>query len=174
MLDDLNDVFYRVDYEFVSPRNRKSWVEVQLHTVQIPAIIFHPDQWQVQDKKAVQGQGYLVAVEPHQQGDVLTATMLGAVHISPLPQEHMSWGALEGLKGAELPAEMKAGLLRKVFDRRPGADLSSISYVTPSKTLRAMESQWHRDGVELNYQLDSRFAGGRQIEIGQKWRVYVQ
>jgi hypothetical protein len=155
-------------------KNRKSWKDLQLHTVQIPAIIFHPDNWQAQDKKAVVGEGYLVTMEPLQQGEVRTATMLGTVHVSPLKQEHMSWGALEDLKGAELPAEMKAGLLRKVFNRRPGADLSSISYVTPSKTFRGMKSPWHEDGGQLNFQLDSRFAGGSQIEIGQRWKVYVQ
>ena len=79
--------------------------------------------------------------------------------------------ALRALKGKELPAEMRAGLLRRIWNRRSNAADQSIPFVTPSRILNGMPRPWHRDGVALNYELDERFAGGKTLGPPSRWKV---
>lgn len=172
LLDDEDNVFYDVDYTSPGLRNTVSWKQLALHTIPDPAIVFPPAQWQKLKDPNWLPTGFLVSIQSREP-DCFKAVNLGAVHVKPRPQALMNWDVLESLKGPELPAEMKAGLLRKVFNRRPGANMQSISYVNPRKVLDKMSRPWHRDGKWLNWELDDRFVGGKRIDEGQKWRLYA-
>lgn len=186
MLDDLDNVFYDVDYESSELQNSTDWTELALHNVVDPAIVFPPNQWQIFEEcwtwRQVGGEledrpliatGFLVSIQSRDSG-IFNATKLGTVHVLQWRQQHMNWGVLESLKGTELPSEMRAGLLRHIFNRRPGANTQMvISYVTPRRVLDENSRPWHEDGASLNWELDHRFAGGARIGREQKWRLYA-
>jgi hypothetical protein len=169
MLDDLNDVFYDVDYETALLGNQTSWTDLAIHKIRDAAIVFPPEQ---QDMLQMQrfATGLLVSIESR-TSEMIIAKKVGRVNVKPLPQEFMNWSALTGLKGKELPAEMRAGLLRRVWNRRPVTGSQSSSFVTPSRILNAMPRPWHRDGVALSYELDDRFVGGKAVGPPSVWRV---
>ena len=169
MLDDLNGVFYDVDYETPLLGNKTPWMELALHTVTDPAIVFPPEQQDMLHKKQF-ATGFLVSIGSRSP-TLITARMLGRVNVKKLPQELMNWSALRALKGKELPAEMCAGLLRRIWNRRAGAAAQSFPFVTPSRILNGMPRPWHRDGVALNYELDERFAGGKALGPPSCWKV---
>jgi hypothetical protein len=171
MLDDKNDTFYDVDYESLDLKNSTPWVELALYTVQDAAIVFPPGQWDIHEaNKSVRVTGFLVSIL-NRTGGLFTAKKIGTVHVQPFPQKFMNWDALESLKGSELPSEMKAGLLRHVFNRRPGSGFRVIEHVTSRSILESMSRPWHRNGDALNWELDHRFAGGSCIEREQKWKL---
>jgi hypothetical protein len=173
VLDDLNDVFYDVDYESSDLKNTTPWTELALHTVADPAIVFPPNQYQMsENNKTLRITGFLVSIQSRDSG-LFTATKIGTVHVQQLQKKYMNWGALESLKGAELPSEMRAGLLRHVFNRRPRGSARMISYVTPRHVLDNMPRQWHRNAAALNWELDERFAGGARIGKERKWRLHA-
>jgi hypothetical protein len=137
-----------------------------LHTTPDPAIVFPPNQQEIFDAKlSITATGFLVSIISRANGEFV-AKWLGTVHVDRLPEQSMNWGALESLKGDELPAEMRNGLLRFVFNRRPGASGGSHSYVTPRGVLDGLERPWYKDGASLAWELDDRFVGGAEVEIG--------
>lgn len=172
MLDDEDGVFYDVCYDSAPLRNTIPWTELGLHNFVDPAIIFPPAQWQKLADPDWLPTGFLVSIQSRGP-EHFTAIKIGTVHVKQLPQALMNWEVLESLKGPELPAEMKAGLLRSVFNRRPGSNSQSISYVNQRGVLDKMSRPWHRDGNWLNWELDHRFAGGRRIDEKQKWKLYA-
>lgn len=173
MLDDQNDAFYEVDYQSVDLRNSTDWTALKLHTVPDPAVVFPTLQWQKFEndinKKIT---GFVVDIKSRGE-DSWTAEKIGAVHVRRFPQEYMNWSALASLKGSELPEEMKAGLLRKVFNQREGSMVQTISYATPRRILDTMKRPWHQDGAALNWELDEKFVGANRIEKDQKWKLYA-
>lgn len=171
MLDYTNDVFYDVDYETANLRNSTSYAALALHTVQDPAIVFPPNQWNMLQTMKF-ATGFLVSIISR-DGQTFSAKNLGSVNVKPLRQELMNWAALRSKKGPELPAEMKAGLLRHVWNRRSNAATQSIPYVHQRHVLDNMSNPWHRDGVALNYELDQQFAGGRLFGAEQQWKLYA-
>jgi len=177
MLEDLKDTFYEVDYQAADLQNMTLWSELALHTVLDPAIVFPSLQWQkfenLADESVEKVTGFLVAIQSR-EGDAWTAVKLGTVHIRKYPEEVVNWRVLESVKGPELGAEMQAGLLRHVYNRRPSSVQRSIPYVTPRRILDKMERSWHKDGAALNWNLDGRFVGGARIARDQRWRLYAQ
>lgn len=177
MLEDLEDAFYEVDYESADLRNTTPWSELGLYTVLDPAIAFPSLQWQkfenLADESVEKVTGFLVAIQSR-EGDAWTAVKLGAVHIRKYPEEVVNWRALESTKGPELGAEMKAGLLRHIYNRRSGSVQRSIPYVTSRRILDEMEKPWHEDGAALNWHLDGRFVGAARVARDQRWRLYAQ
>ena len=169
MLDDLNDVFYDIDYETPLLGNKTPWTELALHTVPDPAIVFPPEQQDMLHKMQF-ATGFLVSIESR-SSTLITARKIGRVNVKQLPEKLMNWSALRALKGKELPAEMRAGLLRRIWNRRSGAADHSIPFVTPSRILNDMPRPWHRDAVALNYELDERFAGGKALGPPSRWKV---
>ncbi|OQV06553.1 hypothetical protein CLAIMM_11103 [Cladophialophora immunda] len=115
--------------------------------------------------------GLLVSIQARHAPDLIAAVTLGRVHVKPLPREFMNWSALRGLKGPQLPAEMRAGLLRRVWDRRGRADPQPVPLVTPGRILNDMPRPWHRDGAVLNDELDRRFVGARPLGPPSRWKV---
>jgi hypothetical protein len=173
MLDDQNDAFYEVDYQSVDLRNRTEWTVMELHTVPDPAVVFPTLQWQrFENDTNEKITGFVVDIKSRDE-DYWTAEKIGMVHVRRFPQEYMNWSALASLKGSELPEEMKAGLLRNVFNRREGSTVQTISYVTQRRVLDNMKRPWHQDGAALNWELDERFVGAKRIEGDQKWKIYA-
>jgi len=173
MLDDENNVFYDVDYGSAHLRNSTPWPELALHNVVDPAIVFPPAQWQKLHDPDWLPTGFLVAIRSRDD-NVFKAVKIGTVHVKQLPRALMNWGALESLTGPEFVAEMKAGLLRRVFDRRPGSNSGPVSYVNPKKVLNGKPRPWHQDGKWLNWELNHRFVGGKEIDKGQRWALYAE
>jgi hypothetical protein len=173
MLDDQHDIFYEVDYQSADLRNTTEWTTVELHSVQDPAIVFPPLQWEkLGNDMNEKITGFVVDVKSRDD-ECWIAEKLGAVHVRRFPQEYMNWSALASLKGSELPEEMKAGLLRNVFNRRVNPEEYTISYVTLRRVLDNMKRPWHQDGAALNWELNERFVGAKRIESGQKWKLYA-
>lgn len=169
MLDDIHQVFYDVAYQPPHSGNTTPWPALAAHTIPDPAITFHPHQWtRLQATRSAMG--FLVSIN-HRDGDVFHGTIAGTVSVQTLPQNLMNWAALRSLKGPELPAEMRAGLLRRVWNRRPGSRTDAVSYVTSGAVLEQMPRPWHRDGAALNWELDERFAGGVLLGEQQQWRL---
>ena len=177
MVEDLKDTFYEVDYEAADLQNRTPWSELELHTVLDPAIVFPSLQWQKFENLAEESveivTGYLIAIQSR-ESDAWAAVKLGDVHIRKYPEEVMNWRLLESVKGPELGAEVQTGLLRHVYNRRPGSVQRSIPYVTPARILDKMERPWHKDGAALNWNLDGRFVGAARIARDQRWRLYAE
>ncbi|KIY02928.1 uncharacterized protein Z520_01393 [Fonsecaea multimorphosa CBS 102226] len=185
MVDDLNEVFYDVGYDTVHVKNTLSWTELALHRVPDPAITFLPGQAEKLHRDGF-ATGMLVSIEsrtprePPAVGDgaepqeVFSARRIGNVNVRVLDKKFMNWSALASLKGPELPEEMKEGLLRRVWNRRPGAAAAtaaqSIPYVTPGSVLDEMSNPWHTDGDALNYELDQRFVGALALPE-QVWHL---
>jgi hypothetical protein len=86
----------------------------------------------------------------------------------------MNWSALESKKCPELPAEMKASLLRHIYNRRSGTGVQNISCVTPRKILDDMKRNWHLDGALLNHELDNIFAAGKRVSNEQRWKLFIE
>jgi len=173
MLDDQNDTFYEVDYQSVDLRNSIDWTALELHAVRDPAVVFPTLQWQTfENDTNAKITGFVVDIKSRDV-ERWTAETMGMVHVHRLPQEGMNWSVLASLKGSELPEEMKAGLLRKLFNQRENSVMQSISYVTPRRVLDTMKRPWHQDGVALNWELDECFVGGSRVETKQKWELYA-
>lgn len=170
MLDDSSQIFYDVDYGTRLLGNSTPWTALALHTVPDPAIVFPPEQCDMLPFMNLVT-GFLVSIESRDRG-VFVAKKIGRVNVKPLKEGLMNWAALRSLKGDPLPAEMSAGLLRRVWNRRPNAPPRAIPYVTPGHILDNMPRPWHRDGAVLNYELDQIFAGGVALGTHQHWRVY--
>jgi hypothetical protein len=173
MLDDENDIFYDVDYGSEPLRNSTPWSKLALYNVVDPAIVFPPKQWQKLHEPDWLPTGFLVAIQSRDD-NVFRAVKIGAVHVKRLRRELMSWGALESLRGSELTTEMKAGLLRRVFNRRPGSNAEPASYVNAKKVLDGKQRPWHQDGNWLNWELSHRFVGGKKIDEGQRWELHAE
>lgn len=162
MLDDLNDIFYDIDYEAADLKNIEPWTALKLHTVKDAAIVFPPKHWDWHEKHiSARVTGFLVSIQSRTP-ELFTGTKLGAVHMQLFPEKFMNWDGLEGRKKAYLPSEMRSGLLRHVFDRHPGSQTRTIFYVTPRKILDGMSNPWHNDGAALNWELDERFVGAKE------------
>src|SRR6201999_2747155 len=109
---DLDDTFYQVIYSGPGLKNTIPWPDLALHTVPDPAIVFPPNQQNTFSAGlSIMATGFLVSIISRESG-VFEAKWLGTVHVDRLPEASMNWGALESLKGDELPAEMRNGLLR--------------------------------------------------------------
>lgn len=170
MVDDQNDRFYDIDYETLLLGNTTAWEQVALHRIKDPAIVFPPKQEELlRQNQSILAIGFLVSIEERNAAG-WRARKLGQVGVRAFPQGLMSWSALESQKGPVLPAEMRAGLLRKVF-RRDGA-AGAMTYVTSLQVLNAMPRPWHRDGAWLNYELDSIFVGGQRVGSDQNWELF--
>ncbi len=173
MLDDENGVFYDVDYGSAPLHNSTPWSELTLHKVVDPAIVFPPAQWEKLHDPEWLPVGFLVAIRSC-EGDIFKAVKIGTVHVKPLPRALMNWGALERLKGPELTAEMKTGLIRRVFDCRPWSNAGPVSYVNLKKVLDAKSRPWDQQGNWLSWELDERFVGGKEIDKGQRRELYAE
>ena len=175
MLDDVNDVFYDIDYDAaLKPAalgNTVSWADLALHTVREPALVLQLSQWQwLSNPQTNFARAFLVSIESRNEG-IVYARRIGSVFVRKVQQEYMNWYALRSEKGEELPAEMRAGLLRKLWNRSPSHQSPNISYVTPASVLDKMPRPWHKDGAWLNWELDHQYAGGSVIPPSQCWRL---
>jgi hypothetical protein len=170
MLDDSTETFYDVDYQTELLGNTTPWTALALHKVRDPAIVFPPEQCDMLQTMAF-ATGFLVSIERRDR-EIFVAKKIGRVNVKPLEEKHMNWAALESSKGGELPMEMRAGLLRRIWNRRPSATSQPIAYVTPRAILEGMPRQWYQDGAALNYELDQVFAGGAPIGEQQHWVVH--
>jgi hypothetical protein len=166
MLDDVNQIFYDVRYRGA---DSTSWTAIKAHQIPDPAIVFPPNQW-THMLASSHGTGFLVSIESRER-EVFYARMLGTVNVAPVDEKRMNWGALRGEKGPELPAEMKSGLLRHVWDRRSRPSFHAIAYETSAAVLNRMPRPWHRDGAALNYELDHVFAGCLALGAQTSWCV---
>lgn len=173
MYDDSTDTFYNVDYETQLLQNTIPWADLAIQTITDPAIAFPPEQSSML-KPPPQGMqfatGMLVSVL-RREGHTIVARKLGRVNVKPLPAALMSWPGLVEKKGPVLPREMRAGLMRKLWNRRPGARELPITYVASSDILDNMPRKWHTDGAALNYELDNIFSAGKAIRASQRWKV---
>ncbi len=170
MFDDSNQIFYDVNYDTELLGNRIPWPSLKPENLRDPAIVFPPKQ---SDALKIMNfaTGFLVSIL-HREGDKFVAQKLGLVEVKALKEELMNWSALTALKGEELPNEMKAGLMRRLWDRRPGSQHRSIPYVTPGSVLDQMPRRWHTDGAALNYELYLIFAAGAPLASTQHWEVH--
>jgi hypothetical protein len=170
MLDDSTQKFYDVDYQTELLGNTTPWTALALHQVRDPAIVFPPEQCDMLEIMKF-ATGFLVSIECRDR-EMFVAKKIGSVNVKLMEEKLMNWAALRSLKGDELPAEMRVGLLRRVWNKRPNAASQSIPYVTPRLTLDDMPKHWHRDGAALNYELDQIFAGGAPLGEQQHWKVH--
>ena len=168
MLDDLNEIFYDVGYDIVHVKNTVPWTELNLHKVPDPAIAFLPGQAENLEKDGY-ATGMLVSID-YRSENLISARRMGNVNLRVLPKKFMNWSALDAQKGRELPEEMREGLLRKVWNRRPDPENQTISYATPSHVLDNMPRPWHKNGAALNLELDQRFVGALALE-SQRWHL---
>lgn len=173
MLDDMNDVFYQVDYGHPGLRNANSWVDLQLHRVTDPAIVFPPNQLSLYAQNDnITMTGFLVSIASRGATGWLVKK-IGAVHVRRYPLKYINWDVLASTKGPELIAELQAGLLRKVFNRRDVGTSERPSFVTLGNTINHMSRAWHEGGAALSYELDERFVGAVRIPNEQGWSVYT-
>jgi hypothetical protein len=76
----------------------------------------------------------------------------------------MSWDGLIDKKGLVLPAEMKAGLMGRLWNRRPDVG-TAATFITLAEIPNRMPRQWHIDGAALNFELDNIFSADKEISI---------
>ena len=121
MVDDLRQVIYDVDYETSFLKNTIPWSALNLHKIEDPAIVFRPMQLEcLMLPERAFATGLLASIETRDDG-VYKAKRVGVVNVSPFPKEVINWAVLQSWNGEELPTEMQAGPLRRVWNRRQQA-----------------------------------------------------
>jgi hypothetical protein len=172
MLDELTSTFYDVDYASQTIGNTMQWKDLAAESIQDPAIILadHVPVMNGQDER-IGALGVLVSITRRTE-QTLFATYLGRVFIRKYPANLMNWEALTQRKGATLVNEMRAGLMSRLWNRRPEIpQLSGPPWVTSPKVLDTMPRRWHEDGAALNYELDYTFASSRLILPELEWCI---
>ena len=164
MLDELTSTFYDVDYATPTIGNTMEWKDLAPESIQDPAIIL-ADGVPVIDRRdeRVGSLGVLVSITRRTE-HTLFATYLGRVFVRMFPADLMNWEALTKMKGAARAGEMRAGLMGRLWNRRPGVPQSSgPPWVASPEILDKMPGRWREDGAALNYELDYNFASGRLL-----------
>lgn len=167
MLDYSTETFYSVNYRAAAQGDETPWSDLGLETITDPAILFQPEQ----SERLENGKfatGFLVSILDR-QADKFVARKLGLVNVGPLPEYAMNWAALQSKKGEELKNEMRAGLMKYLWNRRQPAEQALFPYQTPGSVLNSMPRQWHIDGAALNHELDYIFAAGEALPLTQCW-----
>jgi hypothetical protein len=169
MLDEENDIFYDVDCTTLRTDADPSWEASAPQGFEDPAIVFPPEQAYKLGPHSI-AVGFLVSITQREDGEI-RARSYGRAMVKPLPPQLMSWEGLVDTKGPVLPAEMKAGLMGRLWNRRPGAE-NEPRFVTSMDILGKMPRKWHEDGAALNYELDNLFAAGKEISTSQAWCLH--
>jgi hypothetical protein len=172
MLDELTSTFYDVDYATPTIGNTMQWEDLAPESIQDPAIIL-ADAVPVIDGRdeRIGSLGVLVSITRRTEQTIF-ATYLGRVFVRKLPASLMNWEALTQTKGADRVGEMRAGLMSRLWNRRPGVpQLSGPPWVTSLEILDTMPGRWREDGAALNYELDYTFASSRHILPEQEWCI---
>jgi hypothetical protein len=145
LFDENSQRFYDVGYGTECLGNTTRWEVIAPEKLRDPALVFRPLHLSMSDSPAAGHMGFLVSITRRENG-VNYGEKLGRVWVKPSPEEFMNWSGLNARKGAILPAELEAGLLKKLWDCRTPPSSRQISYVTPSNILDEMPRQWHVDG----------------------------
>lgn len=169
MLDDVHQTFYDVDYGNHLLRNMSSWTDIAVHELVHPAIVFPPTQSRFLQTRNF-ATGFLVSIMSSNEG-VNVAKKVGAVNVSILSQNAMSWDALRSLKGNELPNEMRHGIMRRLWDKRPKDDYQKNEFMVRGTSVSSTRRAWPQDGALLSTELDGIFAGGEAITSDQLWEL---
>jgi hypothetical protein len=169
MLDEGNDVFYDVDCQSLRTTDDPSWDTAAPERFADPAIVFPLNQAHMLGPRT-SAVGFLVSITRRHNGEIW-ARSYGQAMVTQLPPERMSWDGLIDKKGPVLPAEMRAGLMGRLWNRRPGAG-TAATFVTSAEILDGMPRQWHIDGAALNFELDNIFSAGKEIPMSQKWHLH--
>jgi len=170
MFDNSKQIFYDIDYETAQLGNNTPWSRLAPETLRDPAIVFPPEHCDMLEIMKF-ATGFLVSIL-RREGDKFIAKKLGRVNVKPVEPKYMNWSALTTWKGEELANEMKAGLLKRMWDRRAGFTSRVVPYVTSGNVLDEMPRKWHEDGAALNYELDRIFAAGAPLLSSQHWEVH--
>lgn len=171
MLEEETGVFYDVDYTTLRAGSDPTWEDIAPEHFEDPAVAFPPTQSRRLREETI-ATGFLVSITKR-EGDEIWARSFGEVMVKPLPPNLMSWDKLIEMKGPVLPAEMKAGLMGRLWNRRPGASQTNTpSFVTSRTILDNMPRNWHVDGAALNYELDYIFAASKLLPASQKWCLH--
>jgi hypothetical protein len=169
MLDEGNDVFYDVDCQSLRTTDDPSWDTAAPEHFADPAIIFPPNQAHMLGPQTP-AIGFLVSITRRHNGEIW-ARSYGRAIVTQLPPERMSWDRLKDKKGPVPPAEMRAGLMGRLWNRRPGAR-AAATFVSTRDILDRMPRKWHIDGPALNFELDNMFSAGREIPMPQTWHLH--
>ena len=172
MLNELTSTFYDVDYATPTIGNTMQWKDLAPESIQDPAIILadHVPVLDGRDER-IGTLGVLVSVTRRTE-QTLFATYLGRVFVRKFPANLMNWEALAQTTGAARAGEMRAGLMSRLWNRRPGVpQLSGPPWVTSPKILATMPGRWREDGAALNYELNYQFASSRHILPEQEWCI---
>jgi hypothetical protein len=168
MLEEATGVFYDVDYVTLRAENDPTWADIAPESFQDPAIVFPPNQSRRLRQETV-ATGFLVSIT-RREGEEIWARSFGQVMVKPFPPNVMSWEKLREMKGPVLSTEVRAGLMGRLWNRRPGASQANASsFVTSRAILDNMPRNWHEDGAALNYELDDIFAASKLLPASQKW-----
>jgi hypothetical protein len=172
MLNELTSTFYDVDYATPTICNTMEWKDLALESIQDPAIILADGVPVINRPDERMGSlGVLVSINRRTER-TLFATYIGRVLVRMFPASLMNWEALAKMKGAARAGEIKAGLMRRLWNRRPGVPQSSgPPWVTSPEILDTMPGRWREDGAALNYELDYMFASSRHIPPEQEWCI---
>jgi Heterokaryon incompatibility protein (HET) len=169
MLDELTSTFYDVHYATPLAGNKVRWEDLAPESIQDPALILAEDVALIAPDARIGVFGLLVSITRRTE-QTLVATYLGRVFVRKFPASLMSWEALTKMKGVTRASEMKAGLMARLWNRRPEVPQSSGSpWVTSPEILDQMPDRWREDGAALNYELDYMFASSRYLLREQKW-----
>jgi hypothetical protein len=172
MLEEETGVFYDVDYVTLRAESDPTWADIAPESFQDPAIVFPPEQSRYLREETI-ATGFLVSIT-RREGEEIWARSFGRVMVKPFPPNMMSWEKLREMKGPVLPAEMKSGLMGRLWNQRPGANQANApSFVTSRTILDNMPRKWHEDGAALNNELDCIFAASRLLPVSQKWCLYA-
>ena len=125
MLNGLTSTSYDVDYATPIIGNTMKWKDLAPESIQDPAIIL-ADNVPVIDHRdeRIGSLGVLVSITRRTE-QTLFATYLGRVFVKMFPASLMNWEALTKMKSAARAGEMRADLMGRLWNRRPGVPQSS-------------------------------------------------
>jgi hypothetical protein len=167
MLDEPTAEFYDVDYATPIAGNTVPWGNLAPEGIQDPAIVLADDS---RDER-IGSMGVLVAVTRRTEQTIF-ATYLGRVCVRKFPASIINWDVLTERKSAAHAEEMRAGLMGRLWNRRPGVPQSSgPPWVTSPEILDTMPGRWRQDGAALNHELDYNFASGRLMPPEKEWCI---
>jgi hypothetical protein len=163
------DTFYDVDTTYQPLPSQPAWNSIAAHEISDPAIMLSGNVRGSSESVT----GFLIAIDCRER-ETFIGRHIARVQVRELNPALMSWEGLKDMKGPVLPAEMKAGLMERLWNRRSGVTAPDASgpFVSDMAVLSNMPRRWHVDGAALNYELDYIFAAGRELSPDQKWKIY--
>jgi hypothetical protein len=167
MLDETTSTFFDVDYATPVLQNKVPWKDLAPENIEDPAIILP----EIVANDRIGAMGLLVSVTRRAE-NILFATYLGHVFVRQFSADLMNWEALTKMNGPARANAMKAGLMGRLWNRRPGVPHSSgPPWVASHETVDEMPERWREDGAALNHELKYMFASSRRLPPEQKWCI---